>query len=94
MRLNQRETLLAMGDYIEEHGFSPRYVVPGTECGCFSHAMNAVSGGFYFIPPALGQIIGSSIDESDLRDHGWNESAASTRDAAAACRIAADLVTK
>ena len=94
MRMNQRETLLAMADYIEKHGFSPVYQVGRTNCGCFMHAMTMTYGALYFIPRALGEIIGGSVMENDLRDHGWDESAASTRDAVAACRFAADLVTE
>ena len=93
MRLNQRETLLAMGDFIAKHGFSPTYQISGTRCGCFMHALHQVCGN-YIVPRKLLNIIGGTCDQYYLRDHGWDESAASTRDAVAMCRFAADLATK
>jgi hypothetical protein len=95
--METRELYLKMADYIEEHGFSPEYRSQSelnSECGCFLRALTKVDRDHDWRIPALLSVIGTgSFGASWLVSGGWLEDEASTRDAAAACRIAADLVT-
>lgn len=99
-RLKARETLLAMAAWIEAHGFDPSYQASGNlNCGCFMHAFHRVYGGmdmtaesYVLMRSTLLNVINSGdVYEDDLLIAGWDSTA--TLDAAAACVIAADLVS-
>jgi len=89
--MNARETLLAMADYIEKHGFDPEWSRDGSECGCFAHAWNAVAA-YGPLGNHILEIVGYSFEPDNLRAAGWTGPEV-TADAVAACRIAADLET-
>lgn len=99
MRLKKQDMYLRMADYIEKNGFHPAFMkAPGSKCGCFLHAhvqiiRATVASNLYPRLDELRDLIGGCFSESGLRSNGWTGPAA-TRDAAAACRIAADLCAR
>lgn len=84
----------AMATYIRAHGFSPMYS-DRNGCGCFAHAARQVNGSAYLPYPLMNTIcavIGAqNLMPEALRATGWT--LGQTDDAAAACDIAADLLT-
>lgn len=88
------EIARAMASYIRKHGFSPDYGPKSMDgCGCFLHAAFQIG---HYSPEALETVAlvagtrSKWIDEISLRAAGWSRG--DTRDAAAACDIAADLL--
>lgn len=85
-----------MASFIEEHGFHPDWQPhANSECGCFLHASEAqdplTSDAVRLAERALIGVVGSgNFLEEYLVHSGWKPGC--TQDAAAACRIAADLV--
>lgn len=94
-RLLIGERLLEMANWFEENGFSPQLRMHDSKktCGCFLSAWPGSGTGFFpYIYDPLVLVIGSNISEHGLRSAGWKESAQATRDAIAACEIAASIV--
>lgn len=91
------EIARAMGKYIRKHGFSPEYTVLGTDCGCFWHAACVVGDDIpqrVMAMHVLADVTGTNwFSERELRAAGWVKDRSATLDAAAACEIAADLLT-
>src|SRR6185295_11970866 len=92
------ETAREMGEYILQTGFSPYWTSsPDTNdpCGCFRHAMfhEYLSIASFPVIDKLAEITGvdQRLDAKDLIAAGWTEGCA--EDAAAACFIAADLLS-
>lgn len=86
--MKRSTALRAMGDYIAEHGFSAREHGRG-KAGCFVNARHMATS-LEWCPDELYEVVGAtSLGVRDLLAAGWN--ARATKDAAAACYIAADL---
>lgn len=79
--------------YIKRNGFSPGYRVGNTNCGCFAHAIYEVCQNAEIVSrlwDKLSMIVGTdNVAPQNLILSGWTEGC--TDDAAAACRIAADI---
>lgn len=96
-KMTDAEILRRMAKHIRKYGFSPNlYEVAERECGCFLNAYGRVTGrARNFVNPravdAVLRIAGANVSSADLEDKGWTRGA--TEDAAAACEIAADLVS-
>lgn len=93
--MTDSEKYRLMGDYIKRHGFSPEYWGVPDFCGCFLHAAE-IGCGIAVIPNLahLANILGTGLGADGLVQAGWREDADSTRDAAAACYMAADLAAE
>ena len=97
--MSPAEIARAMGEYIRKKGFSPELGL-GCKCGCFMRAYCVLTVGpdgahqmFTGSPVhlALRDVIGCGYHEYELERHGWTRGC--TDDAAAACDIAADLLS-
>jgi hypothetical protein len=84
-------------EYIRKNGFSPHWISPrGLRRGCFSHAIAVVTT-YRVLPYKVFRILEDVIGPTDwsprgLIAAGWDDTA--TKDAVAACRIAADLAAE
>lgn len=91
--MTDREKLLAMAEWLTWHRFSPK--LRDGDCGCFYAAHLGTLGDEPSLEgrQALAQVVGvESFAEEVLYAAGWTGPEC-TADAAAACRIAADLVS-
>lgn len=97
------EIARAMGEYIAANGFNEQWRVGRRGCGCFAHALGAVTGkgdkaGHLYAwteepMPTIRSVIGAdTFHASSLLRAGWTGPKV-TADAAAACDIAADLLS-
>lgn len=89
--MSPAEIARAMGEYIRKHGFSPEYcTVSGA--GCFIRAYDEIRESDYRVASKVLEIAGATFVTTEiLKNAGWTEGC--TDDAAAACDIAADLLT-
>ena len=85
MSAEKAMVLRKMARYIRKNGFSPVVGNPG-QAQCFIGAKNEVGGTFCISDCALRTEMDIWCSATTLEQEGWN-----TKDAAAACEIAADL---